>query len=54
MNASLREEIKCGQAEIKSTVSAFEEKMKAEIRSIWSELEEAIQHRMKSVVSCVD
>jgi hypothetical protein len=39
---------------MRSTVSAIEDKMKAEIHSVWSELEEIIQHRIERVESCTE
>jgi hypothetical protein len=50
----MKEEIKSGHAEMKSTVSAIQEKMEATIYSIWSELEETIKHRLEDVLSCVN
>jgi hypothetical protein len=46
---SMREDIKSGQVEMRSTVEAIEEKMAA-IHSIQSELQETIQHEMKGLL----
>jgi hypothetical protein len=57
MNVKLRkmkEEIKCGQAEMKPMVSAIEEKMEAAIHSMGSELRETVRHRTEGVVLSVD
>jgi hypothetical protein len=51
---SMQEEIKSGQVEMKSTTGAIEEKMEAAIHSIWSEVEETIQHRMENAKSDVN
>jgi hypothetical protein len=47
---STREDIKCGQVEMRSTIAAMEEKMEAAIRSIRSEIEETMHRRMQNVM----
>jgi hypothetical protein len=47
---SIREDIKSGQAEMRSTIGAIEENMEAAIHSIQCEVG-IIQHRMENVTS---
>jgi uncharacterized protein YtpQ (UPF0354 family) len=42
------------QEEMKTKMNIHQEKMEAAIHSIWSELEETIQHRVEDVLLCVE
>jgi regulator of replication initiation timing len=46
----MREDIKTGQAEMRTTIGAIAEKVEAAIHSIVSEVQETIQHRMENVM----
>jgi hypothetical protein len=45
------EDIKSGQADIRSAIGAVENKIEAPIHSFRSKVEETIQYRMKNVMS---
>jgi hypothetical protein len=44
MLARMRQDIKSGQEEIRSTIGSIEDKMKVAIQSVRSEAQETIQH----------